>query len=249
MKKLAVVGLTTLQILTAMSAVLPGIKQIWGTSPNPVDVLAVNFALLSISVPIALGIELKPTREAIEQIRDSETQVSWLKALDFYPQFTSELKKARDFVDIAYLAAYPPQETIEEVRRRYYQELPALMKKRSDVSFRRLVRHSQKNEPWIKQILKDMAGARNFALCVVEDDESKEHSLALSVQVIDNDKAWLVAVNSHEPRGGPRDIALLGNTVSDGLRHYYNRLWERGKVLMTAGNLTDAGKAYVEGHA
>ena len=79
--------------------------------------------------------------------------------------------------------------------------------------FRRLVRDSQKNKAWIAKILTEMSGSRNFSLSMITDDEKEEHPFALSVQVIDNEKVWLVAVRSHEPGGGPRDLLLKGKIV------------------------------------
>lgn len=234
------------QALVAISPLLPGLQRIWGANVAPVDVLSINFAVLAVTLPLILLVELHSHRQLLSTLDGDGTEVRWVKAAEFYSQFASEIGAAKDYVDIAYLAAYPPAETADEPRRRYYQDLPLTMKRRPEIMFRRLVRDSKKNRPWIREILKAMKGSRNFELAIVADNEAEEQSLALSVQVIDGDRAWLVAVRSHEPRGGPRDLFVRGKTIGDGLRSYYERVWMRGVTLMKAGNLTSEGEAYAK---
>lgn len=233
------------QFLVAISPLIPGLNGVWGSTIDPVKVLSINFAVLTLLVPLILQAELRPTREAIEAFAADQTEVRWEKAPAFYRRFTEEIKTATEYVDIAYMAAYPPSETADEERRRYYSELASLIRRRKEVTFRRLVRASDKNRAWITQMLNEMKHARNFQLAIVEDDAAKTDSLVMSVQIVDGKHCWLVALESHEPKGRPRDLYLHGKVVAEALRAYYDRVWERGVILMTAGNLTPDGEAYV----
>ncbi len=239
---IVVVGL---QFLIAVSPLLPRVQAIWGDKIEPVEVLAVNFGALAVLLPLLLAFELKSTKHAIEALKLDQLRAEMKKAAAFYQDFETAIKDAKDYVDIAYMAAYPPAETADAKRRRYYDELPALMRRREEITFRRIVRASEKNRPWIAKMLKDMKGARNFALAAINDDESKADSLVLSVQIVDGELAWLVALESHEPKGGPRDLHVKGKIVADALRLYYSRIWARAEVLMQAGNPTPEGERYL----
>jgi hypothetical protein len=200
---------------------------------------------MGVLLPLLLVSELQPARQVLEDLKKQHLEGRWKKAPAFYQEFAAGIKLATDYVDIAYMAAYPPLETADEERRRYYAELPGLIRRRKEINFRRVVRDSKRNRAWIVQMLNEMKNSRNFALAVVKDDEAYEDSLVMSVQIIDGDSTWLVALESHEPKGGHRDLFLKGRIVAEGLRTYYDRVWGRGDILMKNGNLTPAGEAYL----
>jgi hypothetical protein len=68
--------------------------------------------------------------------------------------------------------------------------------------------------------------------------------LALSVQVIDEKHAWLVALNSHEREARFRDMYINNVDGAVALNRYFMRLWDLSTVVLRNGQVTDAGQTF-----
>ncbi len=71
--------------------------------------------------------------------------------------------------------------------------------------------------------------------------------LSLSVQVVDQDKVWIVAAGSHQAEGEFRDVYIENGTVASAMVDYYDRLWSKSVVLLDHGRQTDVADALVAG--
>jgi hypothetical protein len=176
------------------------------------------------------------------------TIVRRLRESDFYNHFRSAVEDARHSVRIAYLAPYPPTEVAYEHRKRYYEEILELMRRRTDLTFKRLVRASPKNDRWIAEMLDDLRDRPNVDIAMLTRDLPPEFDLplALSVQVIDDDKSWIVAIASHEREGDFTDVYVENGDLAKGLAEYYNRIWQVSEKLLDRGRVTSAGEQLLQ---
>ena len=79
---------------------------------------------------------------------------------------------------------------------------------------------TQENIPWIKQLIAELKGLSNADLAVILDrPDHEEASLALSVQLIDGTKVWMVALFGHERKGAHRDRPLRGVAARTSVGH------------------------------
>ena len=71
--------------------------------------------------------------------------------------------------------------------------------------------------------------------------------LALSVQVVDKDKTWIVAAGSHQTKQEFRDVYIEDEHVAASMIEYYDRLsWQKSVVVLDHGRITPEGKKMIE---
>ena len=241
-----------LQLALALSPFIKVTAGLWkADSPqdfynNLTTFIGIQLLLVTAAVTLMLLKSSQDQNAAFSEIRSAfPLTVVWpLSESDFYNHFRSAVEVARHSVRIAYLAPYPPTEVAYEHRRRYYEEILELMKRRTDVSFKRLVRASPKNKPWIAELLSELRDKPNVDIAMLTRDVPADFGLplALSVQVIDSDKSWIVAIGSHEREGDFRDIYIENADLASGLAEYYNRIWQMSERLLDRGRLTVQGQ-------
>ena len=61
--------------------------------------------------------------------------------------------------------------------------------------------------------------------------------LGMSVQLIDDQKVWLVALKAHDGQGEPRDLYIEHEEVSSAMGRYYDRLWEKAEPMLDGGQI------------
>jgi len=184
-------------------------------------------------------------KDGLSEIRSALplTVVRRLTDSEFYSHFRSAVEEAEHSVRIAYLAPYPPSDVKYQDRNKYYQEILGLMKKRSNINFKRLVRASSKNDRWIADLVRELKGRPNVDLSLLTRDlpAEMEMPLALSVQVVDGEKAWLVAIGGHETERDFRDVYIENRYVASVLSDYYERIWQVSEKLLDHGRVTPEG--------
>jgi hypothetical protein len=248
------VALCTL-ILQLVLALTPFIKLTAGfwkaDSPqdfynNLTGFLGIQLVLVSGAVSLILLKGSQDQAGGLAEIRSAFplTITRELSESGFYNHFRSAVEEARQSVRIAYLAPYPPTEVAYEHRKRYYEDILKLMKRRTDVTFRRLIRSSPKNEYWAADLIRELRGRPNVDIAMLTKDLPPTHGLplALSVQVIDDDKSWIVAIESHEREGDFRDIYVENADIARALAEYYDRIWNVSDRLLDQGRVTEAGQ-------
>lgn len=70
-----------------------------------------------------------------------------------------------------------------------------------------------------------------------------EMPLAMSVQVVDDQRSWLVATAAHETEASYRDIYIENVDVAISLSNYYDRIWKVSEKLLDRGRITPEGIA------
>jgi len=194
------VAVTTfvVQLLLSLTAFVPTTQRFWhsgssGEFYNRLTIfIGIQLLLLTTAVTLILIKGLKDQQDSFSEMRSALplTVVRTLNDAEFYNNFRAAVAAAKNSVRIAYLATYPPGEVPDRNRKRYYEEMLELMKDRSTITFKRLIRASEKNRPWVMELLRELKGKANVELAVLTRDlpDEDDMPLTLSVQVVDSDK-------------------------------------------------------------
>lgn len=245
------------QLFLLLTPLVPTTQRFWysGSSEefyNKLTVfIGIQLLLLTTAVTLIMIKGSKDQQDSFSEMRSALplTVVRTFNAGEFYNNFRAAVAAAENCVRIAYLAAYPPSEVPDRSRRRYYEEMLDLMKDRRTITFKRLIRHSEKNRPWVTELLRELKGKANVELAVLTTDlpDEEEMPLTLSVQVVDSDKTWLVAIASHENERAFRDIYIENAYVAAGMTDYFDRIWRVSETLLYRGRITAEGERFLEG--
>jgi hypothetical protein len=241
-----------LQILVPLTKYIPGAAGLWHTE-DPAKFYSafgtffgIQLILMSCTILLlikSLGNELA---EKVEGALPA-TEVRRMKDYEFYEHFQAAAEQAEHSVRIAYFAPYPPTEVASKGRKKYYDTVLSLMKQRDRVNFKRLVRSSPKNRAWLASLLRELEGRPNVDLAVLTRDLGPEVELplALSVQVIDKDKVWVVATGSHETQNEFRDVFVQNSDFAAAMTEYYDRVWSVSDRLLDRGRITEQGRQFL----
>lgn len=169
--------------------------------------------------------------------------IRWLRDDEFYSEFYAAAEGAVHTVRICYFAPTPPADGAPKGRLEYYRKLAALIKRERRAQYQRLIRYSDANRDWIAELLRDLEGEPNASIAVVDADlePTKRMPLALSVQIVDENKSWLVAIKSHERQGAFRDLYVESKDFAEAMGLYYERLWSNATLVLENGRVTDEG--------
>ena len=154
---------------------------------------------------------------------------------EFYHNWIAQFESARDSIDITHLGVRPPNDFIRS-EKEYFKRFKSLVKS-SNANIRRVERLTSTKEEWIKKLLDQIEGVKNFSQAVYKDPLGEtENPAAVSVCRIDNSVAWLIALAEHQSTIGVRDL-MITDPESVGLvgRYFQKRLWDRSTVVMSMG--------------
>ncbi len=248
-----VVGLA-LQILVPLTKHIPGAAGLWHTE-DPAKFYSAFATFFGIQLVLMSGTVLLLVKSLGNELTDKVTDalpvtnVRQMKDYEFYEHFQAAAEQAEHSVRIAYLAPYPPMDVPYKGRKKYYDAMVSLMKERSKVNFRRIVRKSPKNDPWIADLVRELVNRPNVDLAVLTRDLPPEHDLplTLSVQLIDKDKVWIVAAGSHETQDEFRDVFIQNGELAVAMEQYYDRIWSISEKLLDRGRPTPAAQRFLSG--
>ncbi len=245
----AVVLLT--QLALACSPFIPGFRDIiaktfHGKDPSDVQIALTGLyaGLLTIFIGVAYAAirrHLDTTRAQTEEALARAPIVKALRDDRFHDEFQVAARHAESQVWITNLAPSPDY-FANRPRKRYLSALARDIKNMPSVRFRRLVRDTQDNQPWIAEMLKKFSGSSNIDIAMIEDSGDDEHPLAMSVQIIDDSDCWLVALSGHERTGPHRDVHVRDPGFAALASRYYDRLWNKATLLMQNGTVTARGE-------
>jgi hypothetical protein len=213
--------------------------------------IGVDMALVILIFGLMFAKESNALRAEITQLIDRvpATTIRWLPDRVFYRAFLAAAEEARHTVRISYFAPDPPNAVAAPVRAEYYKDITSTMHRRKDVQFYRLVRYSPANEDWLLDMVREFTDVANVSLAVINQDlePGRVMPLALSVQVVDDTRAWLVAVEAHERMGEFRDLYVENAHFADAMNRYHLRLWAIAEPLLLNGRPTDAAGRMTSG--
>jgi hypothetical protein len=239
----------TLNVFVLASTLVPATASFWRPEA-PADfyvrlttLVGFQFALLSAAVVLMLRAESADANTWRSELlsRLPSTLIEPLRDLAFYPQFLAAAANASHRVDICYFAPHPPHQINRPYRDRYYTQLLDTIRDSPNVHFRRIVRRTPPNEDWVAELVRDLDGLPNAHIATLPDRPERDPMpLALSVQVVDNHDAWLVAVRSHDVDEF-RDLHVRDATFASVAEAYFSRLWDMSTKIMENGITTAEG--------
>jgi len=255
-----------LSAIAAFFPLLPGVKHFVPQNPTPKETLDTLITFLGVFITlttvvfgagITMSLGKSEANDAridafLGEIREKLglTSVKLLQDYEFYPHFRYHSEAAKRSVYISYFELTPPGEPGREMKQEYYRNHFELVRQNERVAFRRIIRDSEPNKTWVRQIIeKELHDVGNAELAIYKESKSQEMPLALSVQIVDAVKVWFVAVATHGREREPRDIFIENCELGQMMEKYYNRLWERSEVVFRNGQLTAEGRAYMQGNA
>lgn len=206
--------------------------------------LAFNMAALTMLVSLAAQRERNEVSHALSEQRLFLGNQAGERLRDdqFYEQFLLAIVNATSYVYISYFAPTSPLEDLATHRRRYDSRLLALIRKRTNIRFRRLVRDTPSNRQWLSAFLKVVKRRANVDIALLPEPSLAEYMpMALSVQIVDGKECWFVAIESHDRVGEYRDIHMKGEVLSQAMTKYYDRLWAQATPVLTSGRLMSTG--------
>lgn len=252
----ALVAAFILQIFLAISPFVPGIAGIWESS-SPQEfysklavLIGIDFTLMTLAASLLFVKEfsdIKALRQSvIAQLPGVELRR--LTADEFYDEFRVAVKSALQNVNICYFAPYPPEQVSTPDQSAYYRDLVKTIRQKKTVHFRRIIRDSATNKRWVGDLVKNLKNRKNAYIAVLHEDltETIPMPLALSVQIIDGERTWLVALKTHEREGRYRDVFIRSRDFAEAMTDYYERLWAQSVVVLQNGQLTEKGRAYLD---
>jgi len=251
-----------LNALAAFIPLIPSVKLLLPQNPTAKETLDTLITFLGINITLAtaiFGLGIAATlgksesnegriEALLSEIRSrlGLTTVQLLHDHEFYPHFRRYTESAERSVYISYFEFGPPGEPGRKAKLEYYHDHFELVRRMDKVAFRRLFRDSAFNKEWIKQLLQnELQGAGNIELAIYRKQNTTNMPLPLSVQIIDAEKVWFVAIATHGREREPRDIFVENSDLAMMMEKYYNRLWERSEVIYQTGLVTEYGEDYL----
>lgn len=259
---LLVLGAIGLQVAIACFPAITQVGRQIKDNPNGKElldqvtyVIGLQFAILTAGLMGYLLLEtikaFPTVKEQASEIADRLTRhfprivVKPLPAPSFYNDFLHCISKATHTVKISYLDIEPPSPTDQPYKIDYYARVMDKMKGRPEISFKRIVRRSNQNIPWVAGLVRELSGKPNNSVALIDDSSTDSIPMALSVQVVDNNKVWFVAIASHHQDGEYRDLHIEDEIAGRMMNIYYDRLWDRATKLLENGKITPKGEDYL----
>lgn len=245
-----------IQILAAFVPIIPFFARVLPENPTPrtlldiqITIFGIQFAVITAYLGLALWLYERASdargKDLLRAINAPE--IKRLREHDFYQEFLGAAKKASVRVDIMYLAQTAPDETRHEERRHYYDQPLRTIASMPRVRFRRIIRNSDSNRRWLSELLPKLAADCPSAdVGLLKEAGREEMPLSVSVQLIDSNQTWLVALETHEGSSGYRDIYVENAEFNNAMSRYYERLWTRSEHLLNQGRLTPQGQNVIE---
>ena len=250
-----------LQLLLGISPFIPWVKEnIWSTQTSVSSFTAmlatyvgVQFICLGGLVALFLFDLDDQSKKSTERFKDllqeyTPLQARRLKESEFYKEFLGACVQANHYVKICYFAPTPPDHGAPGARKKYYKRFITVMKGNPGAQFRRIIRNTAANQAWAAEMIPFVANSTNFSIALLDDlDERNEMPLALSVQIIDERKAWLVAISEHSDSATYRDVAVENEILVEVLNKYFDRLWAVSRVVFKPGDTVEQAHKLIFG--
>ena len=176
----------------------------------------------------------------VERLVATRSEVRALRQQEFYKQFSDSIDLARSAVDIAHLDTRPPGGLVGSPEKEYYSSVLDRVRRKREVAFRRVERVARDKCDWITEIVKTYQGLENFSLACLIVDEKRRKLPYVSVQLVDENISFLVAVSEHSTPRGCRDIFIKDSEASSLWKTYYEKmLWEDALKVIEHGQLNE----------
>ncbi len=185
-------------------------------------VLYFEMSLLRSNAEIQSGIDALN-----KKIEGSKCVVRKLPDAEFYTEFLSAAKKATSYVWICYFKSDPPNVDQDAALKAYYDSMYATIKTNRLVKFRRVILDTEKNRAWVTEMAQalELNNCTNAEIYLLKQGSKIANQYyALSTQIIDDSKVWVVAVGEHQSSDGFRDLFIESADAAVMMKKYFERL-------------------------
>jgi len=226
---------------------------LWGLSialegsPSSLVIGGVTLVLIGLTV---LDYRFSRHRDEVEEALESQPLVRPIYKDQFHEQFEQAITRADRRADICFFDNESPLESNRGDKKAYYEGQRQLIEGNPDVRFRRIVRALPGTEDWIEGMVEELQGLGTFSLACILDEQPDSRSIPhISVQLIDEDKTFFVAVGQQTEARRPRDLYIRSEDVNSQWSRYYNRLWgDQAVAVMEEGQIRPEGLDRVREH-
>lgn len=228
--------------LEFLLSTLQGISNVTSLFPSELSAVATIVGLQISVLLIYLGMRisnldasLASIRGTLQTLKPPRNTYLPLEDTQFYDQFHSILKGATSSVFISHLDTHAPTPLKKSSSESYFAGIRRIIERNPTVRFRRVERLCQEKLDWIREWETWGHGKANFSLAVlpIESDRNQPH---ISVQLIDHEHTFLVAVGQQLQDTPFRDAYIFGVGANQMWRRYYNTvLWSRAVVVLENG--------------
>jgi len=204
-------------------------------------ILYLGFVYQQLSSGLAPVTQFVDHRAIAEAVRES----------NFYDRFQVDVRNARQRVFISYFDNTNPLESNDSDTVRYYKEIEEITKAKAseDVEFRRIVRAIPQLDSWIRRMLDVHEGDPNFSMvCVKDMDPAASLKSHVSVQLIDDNITYFVAVGEQRETSQPRDSYIRSEDLNTQWSRYYDRIWDDSLLLIDRGRINEPAIEEYEEH-
>lgn len=159
---------------------------------------------------------------------------------NFYNNFRRDLEEADNRVWISYFDNKIPVDSHDEDKVAYYESVGEAIERKSTsgVEFRRLVRAIPELDEWVQELLAEREGISRYSLACLPDKEPEERSKPhVSVQLVDDDITYFVAVGEQQETVEPRDMFVRSMELNDQWSRYYQNLWNESFEILRRGQV------------
>lgn len=234
-----------------LSVALPlglwGLSIALGGSPSSLVIGAVTLVLIGLTV---LDYRFSRHRDEVEEALESQPLVRPISKDQFHERFEQAITRADRRAEICFFDNESPLASNREAKKSYYEGQRQLIEGNPNVRFRRIVRALPGTEDWIEGMINELQGIGTFSLACILDEHPERRSIPhISIQLVDEDQTFFVAVGQQTESRRPRDLYIRSEDVNSQWSRYYERLWENEAVaVMEEGQIRQDGLAKVREH-
>jgi len=237
-------GIFLIQIAIILTSVIPGLKQLFPAS----DLLKVEILVLLSFLYVAFIFSHRSDMmsENLNEVKvalQKHTRIELLSEEEFYDKFLFYVTNhAVNNVDISYMDIHKPRTSKKSYKKEYYEKITEFIKSNSRITFRRLIRNTEDNLKWVREIVEQLKGCGNFSLRVYDHADKDSREIAtVSVQRIDNNFTFLVALGEQRPIEAKRDVFIQSEELARIFVRYYNQIWNSSIRILEDGEIIESG--------
>lgn len=234
---------TKVRISILVSIVIPALAIVFGwLELLPTYAYIAGFSSLILGQISLLYYEFGTELEEITDYTKNRAQVEPIWESDFYNHWEENVLEAERRVKISYFDNVNPAESADEDKAEYYENIEDITRDMSEngVEFQRIVRAVPQTEEWIERMVENLEGVPRFSLACLPDNKPEERQKPhVSVQLIDDDLTYFVAVGEQIERNEPRDAFVQSEALNSQWNRYYDRIWENCFIVLERGHVQE----------
>ncbi len=192
---------------------------------------------------------LKENSNKFEEVKRIEIE-GGTKLMDqckFYSSLGNAMEKAREKTLLMYLEPSPPEKQSIRIPEKinYFKNKTKLLRDRPQLNIDQIISIENVDKfEWVKTILEDFKGRKGFNLKYIgwiydniNNSLRLEKVDGLSVQLIDNEHAFIISVRQARTFNFHQDCWTNDKNIITSLQYYFEETWSNAISLMTDGEV------------